>query len=170
MPKFKKMNFFDKKIYKKNSLLIKPLTIYDIKKNYIQSLKNKKINKYLASKEKGRLSKKYIHKYVVQNNLSSNSILFGVFLKKNHIGTCRIHFVKSELFIGILMFDQLKQRKIYGNKVLVIVSDFAFRNLNISYIQAKIYNENQNSIKAFERAGFKIKNIGNKYCCVIKKK
>ena len=34
---------FEKEIYQKNNLLIKPLKIKDIKKRYIQSLKNKEI-------------------------------------------------------------------------------------------------------------------------------
>ena len=34
---------FEKEIYQKNNLLIKPLKIKDIKKRYIQSLENKEI-------------------------------------------------------------------------------------------------------------------------------
>ena len=34
---------FENEIYQKNNLLIKPLKIKDIKKRYIQSLKNKEI-------------------------------------------------------------------------------------------------------------------------------
>ena len=43
---------FEKEIYQKNNLLIKPLKIKDIKKRYIQSLKDKEINQYLISKKR----------------------------------------------------------------------------------------------------------------------
>ena len=161
---------FQKEIYQKNNLLIKPLKIKDIKKNYIESLKNKEINQYLVSKKKRKLNKNHIYKYVSENNLSSSSILFGIFFKKKHIGNCRVHFVKNELFIGITIFDKLKQRKGFGSKTLKIVPNFAFKNLNVNYIQAKIHNQNQNSINAFIKAGFKIKYKKNEYYFLIKKK
>ena len=43
---------FNKIIYHKNNLLIRPLKIEDIKENYIKSLQDKTINKYLVSKKK----------------------------------------------------------------------------------------------------------------------
>ena len=161
---------FENEIYQKNNLLIKPLKIKDIKKRYIQSLKDKEINQYLISKKKKKLNKNHIYKYVSENNLSSSSILFGIFFKKKHIGNCRIHFVKNELFIGIAIFDKLKQRKGFGSKILKIVPNFAFKNLNVNHIQAKIHNKNQNSINAFIKAGFKIKYKKYTHCFVIKKK
>ena len=74
---------FEKEIYQKNNLLIKPLKIKDIKKRYIQSLKDKEINQYLISKKKKKLNKNHIYKYVSENNLSSSSILFGILFKDN---------------------------------------------------------------------------------------
>ena len=161
---------FNKIIYHKNNLLIRPLKIEDIKENYIKNLQDKTINKYLVSKKKKELTQNHIKQYVSKNQISANDILFGIFFKKKHIGNCRVHFVKNELFIGITIFDKLKQRKGFGSKTLKIVPNFAFKNLNVNYIQAKIHNQNQNSINAFIKAGFKIKYKKNKYCFVIKKK
>ena len=43
---------FEKKIYQRNNLVIKTLKIEDIKKKYLESLKNNEINQYLFSKKK----------------------------------------------------------------------------------------------------------------------
>lgn len=166
---------YKKKIYQKENLLIRPLRIEDVKKNYIQSLQDKEINKHLISKKKNQLNKDSINKYVSYNYSSSRCILFGIFFEKKHIGNCRIHYVNKELFLGIAIFDKLYQNKGLGSKVIKIISNFAFKILNIHYIQAKIYNRNKNSIKAFTKAGFKIKEekkIKNNeiFCLVIKKK
>ena len=49
---------FNKIIYHKNNLLIRPLKIEDIKENYIKNLQDKTINKYLVSKKKKRINSK----------------------------------------------------------------------------------------------------------------
>ena len=102
---------FEKEIYQKNNLLIKPLKIKDIKKRYIQSLKDKEINQYLISKKKKKLNKNHIYKYVSENNLSSSSILFGIFFKKKHIGNTRLTKIKKTFFLVLpYSINQIKIR------------------------------------------------------------
>ena len=162
---------FEGEIYKKNNFLLKTLKIKHIKKKYLESLKKNEINKYLVSKKKKTLTKKHIYKYVSQNILSSKSILFGIFFKTKHIGNCRIHFLKEELYIGIAIFDKSVHGQGFGTKSLKIVANFGFKNLNVNYIQARIHVDNEGSIRVFKKAGFKIKDkINNKYFLVIKKK
>ena len=108
--------------------------------------------------------------YISQNNASSEDVLFGIFFKKKHIGNCRIHFKKKELYIGILIFDKSIQGKGFGTKSLKVVSNFAYKNLNINSIHARIHIENKASLNAFKKAGFKIKGkIVNKCFFIVKK-
>ena len=161
---------FEKKIYQRNNLVIKTLKIEDIKKKYLESLKDNEINQYLFSKKKKELTKNHVYKYISQNNASSEDVLFGIFFKKKHIGNCRIHFKKKELYIGILIFDKSIQGKGFGTKSLKVVSNFAYKNLNINSIHARIHIENKASLNAFKKAGFKIKGkIVNKCFFIVKK-
>ena len=70
---------FNKIIYHKNNLLIRPLKIEDIKENYIKSLQDKTINKYLVSKKKKELTQNHIKQYVSKKQISANDILFSIF-------------------------------------------------------------------------------------------
>ena len=98
---------FEKEIYQKNNLLIKPLKIKDIKKRYIQSLKDKEINQYLISKKKKKLNKNHIYKYVSENNFydvlnigGEKSIDLMDFIKviENKLGLkAKINFMPKQL-------------------------------------------------------------------------
>ena len=149
---------FNKIIYHKNNLLIRPLKIEDIKENYIKSLQDKTINKYLVSK----------------NQVSADNILFGIFFKKKHIGNSRLTKIKKNFFLGIAIFDKPNQNKGFGSKAINIVSDFAFKYLNANFVKAVIDSRNFQSIKAFKKSDFTIKfntntKISNK-CLAIKSK
>ena len=64
---------FNKIIYHKNNLLIRPLKIEDIKENYIKNLQDKTINKYLVSKKKKELTQNHIKQYVSSFYLEGGS-------------------------------------------------------------------------------------------------
>ena len=165
---------FNKIIYHKNNLLIRPLKIEDIKENYIKSLQDKTINKYLVSKKKKELTQNHIKQYVSKNQISANDILFGIFFKKKHIGNSRLIKIKKNFFLGIIIFDKPNQNKGFGSKAINIVSDFAFKYLNANFVKAVIDSRNFQSIKAFKKSDFTIKfntntKISNK-CLAIKSK
>ena len=129
---------FNKIIYHKNNLLIRPLKIEDIKENYIKNLQDKTINKYLVSKKKKELTQNHIKQYVSKNQISPNDILFGIFFKKKHIGNTRLTKIKKNFFLGIAIFDKPNQNKGFGSKAINIVSDFAFKYLNANFVKDEI--------------------------------
>ena len=165
---------FNKIIYHKNNLLIRPLKIEDIKENYIKNLQDKTINKYLVSKKKKELTQNHIKQYFSKNQISPNDILFGIFFKKKHIGNTRLQKKKKKIILGIAIFDKPNQNKGFGSKAINIVSDFAFKYLNANFVKAGIDSRNFQSIKAFKKSDFTIKfntntKISNK-CLAIKSK
>ena len=170
------LKIFSNTIYEKNSLLIRPLKAKDVKKDYIKSIQDYTINKFLFFKRK-KISRKSIENYVLENDNSSNNILFGIFFKKRHIGNTRLTVKKNDAILGIAIFDRRSQGQGFGSKALKIISDFAIKKLNIRTVKGGIDTKNFASIKTFKKAGFLIKpniNIYNKssrkYCLAIMKK
>ena len=115
--------------------------------------------------------------YVLENDNSSNNILFGIFFKKRHIGNTRLTVKKNDAILGIAIFDRRSQGQGFGSKALKIISDFAIKKLNIRTVKGGIDKKNFASIETFKKAGFLIKpniNIYNKssrkYCLAIMKK
>ena len=158
------LKIFSNTIYEKNSLLIRPLKAKDVKRDYIKSIQDYTINKFLFLKRK-KISRKSIENYVLENDNSSNNILFGIFFKKRHIGNTRLTVKKNEAILGIAIFDRRSQGQGFGSKALKIISDFAIKKLNIRTVKGGIDTKNFASIKTFKKTGFLIKpniNIYNK--------
>lgn len=56
--------------------------------------------------------------------------------------------------VGILIYDQLHRQQGYGSDALNLLSDYAFRHLELRQLWADIPVSNTASLKLFERAGF----------------
>lgn len=62
----------------------------------------------------------------------------------------------SRVGVGIVIFSEADKRKGYASEALGLTCNYAFKQLNVHQIFAGISEENQGSIKLFEKAGFEI--------------
>ncbi len=60
----------------------------------------------------------------------------------------------SRVGVGIVIFCEADKRKGYASEALGLTCNYAFKHLNVHQIFAGISEENQGSIKLFEKAGF----------------
>ncbi|MDC8000363.1 GNAT family protein [Aequorivita todarodis] len=56
--------------------------------------------------------------------------------------------------VGIVIFSEADKRKGYASEALKLTCNYAFRHLNVHQVFAGITEENKESIKLFEKAGF----------------
>lgn len=117
------------------------------------------------------------------NNTYKENFYLAICLKENdlHIGNISFKvmsaaFRYSELSI---MFGNAEHRgQGYGTEAILLMSDHAFRKVNVNRIQAGMVKENVTCVKAFEKAGFKHEGVmrelyycDGKYqdCCIMSK-
>ena len=60
----------------------------------------------------------------------------------------------SRVGVGIVIFSEEDKRKGYASEALGLTCNYAFKHLNVHQIFAGISEQNQGSIKLFEKAGF----------------
>ncbi len=98
--------------------------------------------------------KSYLNKLLENPNVR----LFGIYYKNNYIGNIRldIEWVWRVGTISILIGDKCQWGKGYGTEAINLITDFGFNTLGLHKIEAGILENNNSSIKAFQKAGFEI--------------
>ena len=61
----------------------------------------------------------------------------------------------SRVGVGIVIFSEVDKRKGFASEALILTCNYAFTHLKVHQIFAGISEENEGSIKLFEKAGFK---------------
>lgn len=101
--------------------------------------------------------KAYINHYMKLRN----GMLFGIFLKKGkrHVGNITLHQIDYQNRfgeIGIILGEKSMRGKGIGTEAIRLVVEHAFLKLNLHKVGAGIVHGNVGSLKAFQKAGFKI--------------
>lgn len=157
-------------ILENKSIYLRPLQVKDITDEYVNGLNDPDVNKYLVNVRLNVQTSKTVEKYVKSNRENPLAILFGIFVNhdaKPLIGTVYVsgidffHFLAT---IGVCLFAKGAWRKGYGFCALGMVKDYLFGQLELHYIEAGVYAENEQSIKLFKRVGFsEMYRVKNKY-------
>ena len=105
-----------------------------------------------------------LENYIDIYNNSKDGMLLGIFVKKpsKHIGNITLHQIdwrNRYAEIGILIGDNKYRGKGYAAEAISLVSDHAFNKLNLHKLYAGMVKSNKASIRAFEKAGFKVEGI-----------
>lgn len=155
-----------KKTIRGKNILLRPVAPADATGEYLSWLVDKKVNQYLETRfQKWNIQK--IKNYIRLVNKNSNNIFLAIIRKdkKQHIGNVKIgpidtnhKFAEISLIIG----DKSSWGKGFGTETIKLVCDFSFRQLKLHKLTAGAYINNQASIKAFKKCGFKIEGIKKK--------
>lgn len=122
-------------------------------------LSDKNVSKYLASDpHKNILETRYLLNEFIKNYNNLNYYNWIIINKYNNdvIGTVSLHEIdlnNDKVEIGIIISSNY-QNKGYAKEVLNRVINFAFFDLNVHRIEAKVMINNYNSNKTFKSLGF----------------
>ena len=143
-----------------NEIELKNLNPGDEFSEYLSWMNNDFITQYLEVRFEKPKNIESLKKFVELTNESENSILFGIFLKKNniHIGNIKldINLFHNRGEIGLLIGNRSYWGKGFASKAINLISDYAFNNIKLKKLTAGCYENNVGSIKAFLNAGFDI--------------
>lgn len=159
---------------KTKNLILKELSILDVKLKYVNWLNNKNINRFLESR-KSKQTIKSCKIYVDKIKKNPNQYLFGIFIKsKNaHIGNIKLeisHPKEKIADIGILIGEKKYHGKGFGTESIKAIVKFAFKEKKMKRIQAGFYETNTASIKSFLNSGFELDGCLKSYYIFKKKR
>jgi ribosomal-protein-alanine N-acetyltransferase len=145
-------------ILRSSRLVLRQLSEEDNYSNYYSWMNDLEVTRYLESRFENFSEKKLIE-YAKEMNANENILFYGVFLVKNykHIGNIKLnvnfHHRRGEL--GLVIGDKAQWGKGFAVEAINSMVSYAFKN-NLHKITAGCYSDNIGSLKAFEKAGFKI--------------
>lgn len=142
-------------------LRLRPLREEDVTGEYIAGLNDPKVNEYLVSARLSTQTRESVTAFVHQNARDPSAILFGIFVRDapRLIGTIRLHGVEpvhGTATIGVCLFLPAFWGQGYSSEAIAAVSEWAFVNLPVRYLEAGCYEANTGSVETFLRAGFSV--------------
>ena len=95
---------------------------------------------------------------------NKDNIFLAIVLKDNkkHIGNIKIgpiNWYHRLAEIGIMIGEKDCWGKGYAAEAISLLADFAFSKLNLHKLTAGCYEQNQGSLKAFQKAGFEVEEV-----------
>ena len=137
-------------------LELKELTCDLISSEYISSMSNSELLKFTGARIK-EWDIDSITKYILDNQMSDNSVLLGIFLDSKHCGNIRLHSIdnfNNTCEIGILIFSPSVWNKGIATESIKKALNFANSNLGVTRIMADYFEENLASNRVFSKCGF----------------
>ena len=143
-------------IIKGRFFVLKPISIKEINKQYVDWLNNSEINKYLEVRHK-KQTVKDIYEYV-NSQRKSNGEVFGVFSRENKfVGTVALNLDlnNSVGMFGLMIGDLGVQRIGAGTEATILCLEFGFGQAKIRRIEGGIIDGNLRAASNLENLGFK---------------
>lgn len=128
---------------------------------YLDWLNDVEVTRFLETAGRFPTSKESLLDYIRSMTRSDQDILFAIhdvatdeFIGTSHLGP--INWVTGISPMGIMIGNKKFWGKSYASEAIKLVVDYAFRRLNLHKVSAGVAAINQGSLKAFEKAGFKV--------------
>ncbi|MBF0216896.1 MAG: GNAT family N-acetyltransferase [Candidatus Omnitrophica bacterium] len=141
-------------------VLLRTLRPGDVNSDYVDGLNDPEVNRYLGAGN-SRNTAKSVKAYVEKDLRSADSVLFGIFPKKEKklVGTLRIHGISRYHYscsVGICIFNKDHWGKGLAYEALKRVVVYLFVELGLHYVEAGCFKANKASVILFQKAGFKV--------------
>ena len=144
-------------------LYLRGVTPEDVTDAYVRWMNDPEVTRYLESRFFPH-SKEGIRSFVESLQGDRDNAFFAIVLKEGdrHIGNIKlgpINWLHRLGEIGLMIGEKDTWGKGYAAEAIRLISDYAFRHLNLHKVTAGCYGSNQGSARAFERAGFKVEGL-----------
>jgi RimJ/RimL family protein N-acetyltransferase len=125
-------------------------------KEYLGWMNSFEIHKYTEQKYKKHTIKD-IKRFIIDKNKSRNEFLYGIFLKKKHLGNIKlgpVDFFHKRAEISLFIGNQNYTGKGFASLAVRKIIDIA-KKKRIKKLKAGVYSINKESIKLFLKLKFK---------------
>lgn len=141
-------------------LLLRTLREEDVTERYVGWLNDPEVARFLEVRFSQHSLASTVE-FVNGVNASTDTLLLGMFVDGGgkHIGNIKLgpinpHHHRAD--IGLLIGDRSEWGKGYATEAITLITAHGFASLKLKKITAGCYSGNQGSLKAFEKAGFKL--------------
>lgn len=130
----------------------------DVNEDYYHWMNDNEITRYTESRFYP-YSMNQLQEYVVSLDGKRESVFLAIIEKSSgqHIGNIKlgnIDWLHRRADVGVIIGAKNCWGKGYASEAIVLLSEYAFRKLNLHKLWAGCYANNTGSIKAFKKAGF----------------
>ena len=135
----------------------------DVNENYYAWMNDYEITQYLETRYYPNSLDK-ISEFVKSKDGDSSNVFLAIVNKSTnaHIGNVKlgpINWIHRTAEIGILLGEKKDWGKGFATETLKLLSNYAFKKLNLRKLTAGCYGNNKGSEKAFVKAGFEIEGV-----------
>jgi len=135
----------------------------DVNETYYRWMNNSSITDFLESRFIPQSIEK-IREYVTSKLGDTENIFLAIVMKEGdrHIGNIKIgpiHWIHRTGDIGIIIGEEDCWGQGYASEAISLLTDYAFKTLNLHKVTAGAYGNNLGSVKAFEKSGFVVEGI-----------
>lgn len=139
----------------------------DVNENYYKWMNDIEITRYTESRFYP-YSMEQLQTYVSSLDGKRDSVFLAVIAKESsqHVGNIKlgnIDWIHRRADIGVIIGEKAVWGKGYASEAIALLSDYAFKRLNLHKVWAGCYSNNTGSIKAFQKAGFVEEGIQRKH-------
>ncbi len=137
---------------------LREVLLTDVNANYHRWMNDPEVTRYLESRFYPN-SVEGLRDYVSHKLGDRDNIFLAIILKdgERHIGNIKlgpINWIHRFADVGILIGEKDCWRKGYATEAILLITDYAFKTLNLHHLTAGCYAANVGSTKAFIKAGW----------------
>lgn len=139
---------------------LRNMDLSDVSPKYQAWLADPEVARYLIS---GPLtcSLSSLQAYVQTQLQSPETLFLAIVLKEGdrHIGNIKLSPIDQRhgrATLGLLIGEKDTWGKGYATEAIQLLTHYAFQNLELHKINASIFSPNEGSLKAFQKAGYKV--------------
>lgn len=145
---------------------LRPLRADDVTEAYVGWLNSPDVHRYLQTRATDHTIAG-VRGWVESTRKHPGVHLFGIFERSDgrHIGNVKLAKLGPHRLadVGILIGERSCWGKGYATSAIRQAADFAFNGAEFDKLSAEAYAENLGSIRAFEKAGFRVEGVRKKH-------
>lgn len=130
--------------------------------SYLSWLNNSDVNNHLEIRHNPPASESELLKFIEDEALSTDSMLLKIMMAGSHVGNVRaseMNYQNRRFQIGIIIGEISAWNKGVATEVIKATVSYLFENLDFHKAYATIYQNNVGSLRAFEKAGFRLSGV-----------
>lgn len=128
--------------------------------DYLIMVNDKDVQKYISKTSKTYTLEEELE--WIKSKLSENAIIFSMIEKDTleYIGNIEIMDIVDNVGVMGIAITPKKQNQKFGSEAIKGIINYAFKILNLDYLDLNVYDFNKRAIHCYEKVGFKKVGVG----------